>query len=210
VSSHALALAAGAITGVLAGLWASRVLRAARPDWRAAMLLCPLLGLTIGIALATRITPAPLLAACLLLLAAALPLSAIDTATRKLPDRLLLPAIPACAALLSFAAARAADYGPLWRSLTAGTVVFLAFTALALAAPGQLGFGDCKAAALCALPLGYLGWRHVLLGITAAYVFAALVIIGRHVAHRTTEAATRTLAFGPFIFAGAFAALFAS
>jgi leader peptidase (prepilin peptidase)/N-methyltransferase len=138
------------------------------------------------------------------MLAAALPLAAIDAATRTLPDRLLLPAIPACAALLALAAAHAGDYSPLWRALAAAALLFLAFTALALAAPGQLGFGDCKAAALCALPLGYLGWNLVLLGVLAAYLLAALYITGARLVRKTVG---RTFAFGPFLFAGALAAL---
>jgi leader peptidase (prepilin peptidase)/N-methyltransferase len=208
MSSHELALAAGGAVGSLAGLGANYSLRAARPHGIALLLASPLLGLALGVGLALRILPTPLLAACLFLLGVALPLSAIDATTLTLPDRLLLPAIPACAALLAFAAEPANDYGPLWRALIAASAVFLMFTALALAAPGQLGFGDCKAAALCALPLGYLGWRHVLLGIAATYVLAALYVIGRRIARGA--AAPLTLAFGPFIFAGTFAILLAS
>jgi len=203
--STALVTGAGALIGAASGAHAALAARRARPAPPAAWAgILPALGLVLGIGVAVRVAPLLLAAASLLMLAAALPLSAIDAATRTLPDRLLLPAIPACAALLALAAARAGDYSPLWSALAAAALLLLAFTALALAAPGQLGFGDCKAAALCALPLGYLGWNRVLLGVLAAYLLAALYIIGARLVRRTVG---RTFAFGPFLFAGALAAL---
>jgi leader peptidase (prepilin peptidase)/N-methyltransferase len=140
------------------------------------------------------------------LLAVALPLSTIDAVTRKLPDKLVLPALVGCAALLAIAADTVGGYGSLWRALAAAAIVFLGFTALALIMLGGLGFGDCKAAALCALPLGYLGWAHVLHGVLAAYLLAALYILGRRLAGRTS----RQVAFGPFLFAGALLVLLAT
>ena len=204
-SSTALITGAGAVIGAASGAYAALAVRRARPTPSAALAgLLPALGLLLGIGVALRVAPALLAASGLVMLAAALPLSAIDAATRTLPDRLLLPAIPACAAPLARAAARAGDYGPLWRALAAGAVAFAAFTALALATPGQLGFGDCKAAALATLPLGYLGWNRVLLAILAAFLLAALYLLARR---RSRTAAGRVVAFGPFLFAGALAAL---
>ncbi|MBR7827825.1 prepilin peptidase [Actinospica sp. MGRD01-02] len=156
-------------------------------------------GAALGVAIAGRMHPSALAVACLVLLAVALPLSTIDVATRRLPDKVVLPALAGCAGLLAIAAGTAGAYGQLWRALAAAAVVFLAFTALALIIMGGLGFGDCKVAALCALPLGYLGWTHVLHGVIAAYLLAALYVLGRRLAGRTS----RHIAFGPFLFSGA-------
>ena len=197
-------VAAGGLVGAGSGTYASTAVRGHYAHHNQVTAALTLLGCGVGISLVLQTHPALFGAACVALLAAALPLAAIDAATRTLPDRLLLPAIGACLVPLTLAAACGSDFGPLWRAGAAGVVVFAAFTALALALPGQLGFGDCKAAALCALPLGYLGWHHVLLGNLAAYLCAAVYVLGRRLAGRSSS----TLAFGPFLFAGAMIALF--
>jgi leader peptidase (prepilin peptidase)/N-methyltransferase len=155
--------------------------------------------------LATQRHPIFTLLASVLLMAVALPLSVIDAATRTLPDRIVLPAVLGVVVLLALGAAQVSDARPLERALAAGLVVFAAFTTMALAAPGQLGFGDCKTAALCALPLGYLGWNRVLVGIGLAFVMAAGYVVGRR-AVRPAHG-SNTLAFGMFLFTGTFAAL---
>lgn len=197
---------AGGVTGAAAGAYAAHPLvgRYARRGTITATLSA--LGAALGSGLALRLHPPALAVACLVLLAVALPLSTIDAVTRKLPDKLVLPALAGCAALLAIAAGTAGGYGPFWRALAAAAVVFLAFTTLALIMLGGLGFGDCKAAALCALPLGYLGWAPVLHGVLAAYLLAALYILGRRLAGRTSQ----QVAFGPFLFAGALLALVAA
>ena len=196
----------GGVTGAAAGAYAARPLvdRYARRGTVTAAL--SLLGAALGAGLALRLHPTVLAVACLVLLAVALPLSTIDAVTRKLPDKLVLPALAGCAALIAIAADTVGGYGSLWRALAAAAIVFLGFTALALIMLGGLGFGDCKAAALCALPLGYLGWAHVLHGVLAAYLLAALYILGRRLAGRTS----RQVAFGPFLFAGALLVLLAT
>ena len=205
MSAMVLAIAGG-VTGAAAGAYAAHPLvdRYARRGTITATL--SVLGAALGAGLALRLHPPALAVACLVLLAVALPLSTIDAVTRKLPDKLALPALAGCAALLATAASIAGGYGPLWRALAAAAVVFLASTALALIVPGGLGFGDCKAAALCALPLGYLGWAPVLHGVLAAYLLAALYMLGRRLAGSTS----RQVAFGPFLFAGALLVLVAA
>jgi leader peptidase (prepilin peptidase)/N-methyltransferase len=195
--------AVGAVVGAGSGAYAARAVRGRYSRHCLATAVLAGFGCMLGICLTARVHPTFFAAACLALLAVAIPLSAIDAAARTLPDRLLLPAIPACIALLALAAAHESEYWPLWRALAAGALVFAAFTFLALSVPGGLGFGDCKAAALCALPLGYLGWHYVLVGVLAAYLCAAIYMTVR----RLAGDAARTLAFGPFLFAGALAAL---
>lgn len=195
--------AVGAVIGAGSGAYAAHAVRGrySRRSLVTAVLVG--FGCALGIGLTLRVHPTLFAAACLALLAVAIPLSAIDAVTRTLPDRLLLPAIPACIALLAPAAAHDSEYWPLWRALAAGALVFAAFTLLALCVPGGLGFGDCKAAALCALLLGYLGWHYVLAGVLAAFLCAAIYMTVR----RLAGIAARTLAFGPFLFAGALAVL---
>ena len=195
--------AAGAVVGAGSGTYAAGAVRGSYSRHGLVTAVLTGLGGALGIGLALRVRPTLFAAACLALLAVAIPLAAIDAATRTLPDRLLLPAIPACVALLALGAADASEYHSLWRALAGGAVLFAAFTLLALCVPGGLGFGDCKAASLCALPLGYLGWTHVLFGIFTAYLLAAFYIIVRRLMGRSSS----TLAFGPFLFIGAFIAL---
>lgn len=196
---------AGGVIGTASGAYAARPLadHYARRGTVTASL--SVLGAALGLALAHRLDPAALAASGLVLLAVALPLSTIDAVTRKLPDKLVLPAIGGCAGLLLAGAGTTGDYGSFWRAAAAAAVVFVAFTTLALIMVGGLGFGDCKAAALCALPLGYLGWGNVLHGVLAAYLLAALYIIGRRVA----GSASARVAFGPFLFAGTLLVLLA-
>ncbi|WP_157436661.1 prepilin peptidase [Actinospica robiniae] len=198
-----LAMVAGGSVGAASGAYAAKELAGRYHGHGMITAAFSIFGAALGAGVAARLHPWALGAACLVLLAVALPLSAIDAATRKLPDTLVLPATAACAALLAVTAIGSGEFGPLWRALTAATVIFIGFTTLAVVVPGGLGFGDCKAAALCALPLGYLGWPHIQVGIFAAFLIAAFYILGR----RLTGTASRTLAFGPFLFAGALYAL---
>lgn len=198
-----MVVAAGGTVGAASGTYAARPLVGRYAQRGTVTATLAVLGGALGAGLALRLHPAAVAVACLALLAVSLPLSTIDVATRTLPDRIVLPAIAACTALLAIAADSAGAYWPLWRAVAAAVVVFLAFTALALAVSGGLGFGDCKAAALCALPLGYLGWTHVLHGVLAAFLIAAVYVF----ACRLVGRVSRSLAFGPFLFAGAILAL---
>ncbi|MFL6114276.1 MAG: prepilin peptidase [Catenulispora sp.] len=164
-------------------------------------------GTVAGIAMGVRFGIGVQLAAYLLFVAVALPLSAMDMAVRKVPDRILLPAVPAAVALLALAAHSAGAYGALGRALVAGSATFVAYLALAVAS-GQLGLGDCKAAGLCGIYLGFLGAQPAVLGVVAAFVLAACYALGRRAVGADDD--TRTLAFAPFIFAGAFIAIIVS
>lgn len=201
-----IAAASGGGVGAASGMYASRQLSGRYARRGTVTLLLAATGAVLGIALPLRLHPEAVAAASLVLLAAALPLAVIDATTRLLPDKLVFPAIAACAASIVIAATAEGHYGQLERALAAAAVVFLAFTALALAVPGGLGFGDCKAAALCALPLGYLGWSRVLQAVLAAYLLAGLYILARRMSNRTS----RSVAFGPFLFAGTLLALLAA
>ncbi|MFL6115212.1 MAG: prepilin peptidase [Catenulispora sp.] len=204
-SQHDLAvLSVAATIGCAAGIHGARAAATSsssrcigRHQWVAAVAG---IGALAGAAIGAKFGVGIELAAYLLLVAVALPLSAIDIAVRKVPDRILLPAVPAAIAILALAALSAGSYSALGRALLAGVTTFTAYLALALGT-GELGFGDCKAAGLCGIFLGYLGWSQVFLGTLAAFVLAALVAATRFL--RDDPARTGTVAFAPYIFAGA-------
>lgn len=207
------AMAVGSLVGAVAGAHAWRAASAAthdtgtdRPSEHGAPTFAVAIGsgVVAGAAVAARFGLGAELAAYLLLVAVALPLSAFDIAVRKVPDRILLPAVPATIALLALAAHSAGTYGALGRALLAGVATFAAYLLLALGS-GQLGLGDCKAAGFCGIFLGYLGWTDVARGPLAAFLLAAIVAAGRM--FRGGAMRDRTLAFAPFIFAGAIVAV---
>ncbi|NUP46293.1 MAG: prepilin peptidase [Catenulispora sp.] len=196
------ALAAGASIGCIAGvLGAHAASRASGPSSRPRRwgLLAGMIGAIAGTAVAVRFGTGVQLAAYLLFVAVALPLSAIDIAVRKVPDRILVPAVPAAIALLALAAHHAGACGELGRALLAGIATFGAYVVLALAT-GQVGLGDCKAAGLCGLYLGFLGVRPAALGVVAAFVLASVGSVISRV--RRGSGRDRTLAFVPYIFTG--------
>lgn len=205
-----LALISGMAVGTAAGAYAAHSARTAlsesssdvggRDRARLADAATVIVGAAAGAAVGARFGFGVELAAYLLLVAVALPLSAIDVAARKVPDRILLPAVPAAIALLALAAHSTRDFGALGRALLVGVATFVAYLLLALGT-GQLGFGDCKAAGFCGLYLGYLGAKPAALGVVFAFVMAAVVaVISRT---RRASGGNRTLAFAPYIFAGA-------
>lgn len=205
-----LALISGTAVGTTAGAYAAHSARAAfsqsdadvggRVHAKLVDVATVIAGTAAGAAAGARFKFGAELAAYLLLVAVALPLSAIDVAIRKVPDRILLPAVPAASALLALAAHSAEDFSALGRALLVGVATFAAYLLLALAT-GQLGFGDCKAAGFCGLYLGYLGVKPAALGVVVAFVLAAIVsVISRT---RRGSGGNLTLAFAPYIFAGA-------
>lgn len=169
--------------------------RAVRPPWVEAgtALLCALTAWITGVA--------AVLPALLVLAVAAVLLAVIDLQHRLLPDRVVLPATLLVALLLTGAAAAGGDWSPLARALLGAVVLFAAFLALALLAPGQLGMGDVKLAALLGLALGWFGWPAVLLGALAAFVVQALAAVVLLAARRVTLRSD--LPFGPAMLLGA-------
>lgn len=203
--ADALALTASAVVGCVAGFLAARAAGRASSDgeYRQTALICGV-GVVAGMAIGARFGMGLELTAFLLLVAVALPLSAIDVAVRKVPDRILIPATPAAIALLALASHSAGTYSALGRALLAGVVTFGAYLVLAVVT-GQLGLGDCKAAGFCGVFLGYLGWKTAVFGAFVAFVLAAVVAVLQ--VARMGSARAKTLAFAPYIFAGAILAI---
>jgi leader peptidase (prepilin peptidase)/N-methyltransferase len=130
-----------------------------------------------------------------------------DVRSRRLPDRLVLPAYPAAGLLLGSAGLAAGDPGRLV-GMAGGAVVLLAgYFLLRMISPAGLGLGDVKLAGVLGLFLGYAGWVQVAAGTAAGFVLGGLWGLGLILTGRGTGK-TR-IAFGPFMLAGAAAALLA-
>lgn len=133
----------------------------------------------------------PLSLARLAVLGAALAAAAFfDITQRRTPNRIVLPAATACAALTLAAGA------PL--SLLAGLATILLLLIVSLRWPAALGMGDVKLALLLVLGLDGDALRALALGLAlAALAGVALVIRHGRAAWRTS------LPLAPFLVAGA-------
>lgn len=145
------------------------------------------------------------LPAFLLLTGVGILLAIVDLRHRLLPNRVLLPAFAGAALLLAAAAAAEGHWPALLRAGLGAVILFAVFLVLALIAPGGLGMGDVKLAALLGLYLGWLGWPAVALGAAAGFVVqaaVALVLLGTRRIGLRGE-----LPFGPAMILGALLSL---
>ncbi|WP_409333301.1 prepilin peptidase [Trujillonella humicola] len=169
--------------------------RAVRPPWVevGTAVLCALAAWAAG--------PVAELPALLVLAVTAVLLAVIDVQHRLLPDRVVAPATVLVALLLTGAAAAEGAWPALLRALLGALALFAGFLLLALLAPGQLGMGDVKLAALLGLALGWFGWPVLLLGALAAFVVQAVAALVLLAARRVTLRGS--LPFGPAMLLGA-------
>ncbi|MEV7321811.1 prepilin peptidase [Streptomyces sp. NPDC093970] len=163
----------------------------------ATALVCALLAVATG--------GRPELGVWLLLAPVGVLLAAVDFRVQRLPDPLTLPLAAAALALLGAAALLPEHAGDWSTALCAAPALGAGYFALFLVNPGGMGFGDVKLALGAGAVLGWYGWPTVLLGTFAGFLFGALyggaLVVARRAGRRTA------IAFGPFLIAGAFAAL---
>jgi leader peptidase (prepilin peptidase) / N-methyltransferase len=135
-------------------------------------------------------------------------LAVIDARTHRLPNRIVLPAYPVAAVLLAVAAVLTGTAERLIWTLVGSLALFAFYLGLRMLRPGAMGGGDVKVAGVVGGFLGYLGLEWVLLGAAAGFVlggvYAAILIASRR------AGASTSLAFGPFLLAGAWAAIVAA
>ncbi|WP_156760499.1 prepilin peptidase [Microbacterium karelineae] len=146
--------------------------------------------------------PSPDLAAYLLLGFVAVVLAAIDAAHHRLPNAIVLPAIPALVALLVPALATGVgEAGDLLRALAGGAALGAFYGAIALVSPRGMGMGDVKLAGLLGIALGWIGWDALIVGAFAAFVLGAaagtVIALVRGTGRRTV------IPFGPWMLVGA-------
>lgn len=128
-------------------------------------------------------------------------LSYIDWHTRLLPKRLVIPGSYIVVVLAVATAAVERDLDVLVTGGISAAAVFAVFLVLWLIYPRGIGYGDVRLTGALALSLGVLGVTHVIVGIYAGFVIAAVCAIVL-AALRVINA--RQFAFGPYLIAGAF------
>ena len=172
-----------------------------------------------------------LLAACVYFAVMAARLTVIDVRHHLLPNRIVFPSYAIAGVLLLGAAmavtlaggaagnlstgatGSAPDGGasflgvPALGIVAGGAVLWVFYFILRLVYPPGMGFGDVKLAGVLGLYLGYLGWAHVFAGTFAAFLFGGLWSLGVLATRRGTLKSS--IPFGPFMLAGAAAAMFA-
>lgn len=132
----------------------------------------------------------------------------IDLLSKRLPNALTLPAIPATAALLAIPALADDQAGALIRALCAGGVLLAVYLLLHLISPAGLGLGDVKLAASMGMVLGWLSWSALLWGALLGFVVGALVSLGLLIARRANLSSD--VPFGPSMLAGGWLVILAS
>jgi len=152
-------------------------------------------------AAAYRVHPWPVLAATAWLIVLAVPLSVIDLRVHRLPNVLTGSAYAGVVLFLAIAATDADSWARFGRAALGGIILAAGFLLLALCSKGQIGIGDCKAAAVTGTLLAWYGWDRLLTGTLAGFLLASAYgvwLIARHAATRHSQ-----VPFGPFMLSGA-------
>jgi len=140
----------------------------------------------------------------LYLAAISLALALIDLDVHRLPDAIVLPAYPVCAALLALASWNPGgepSWGALGRAAIGGAGLLALYLAAALVYPGGMGLGDVKLAGVLGLCLAWFGWSVLAVGGFAAFLLGGLYAVGLVVARRAGRKSG--IPFGPWMLAGA-------
>jgi leader peptidase (prepilin peptidase) / N-methyltransferase len=142
-----------------------------------------------------------LLAAYLAFAGIAVALALIDLDAQRLPNLLVLPSYPLLAALLAVGMGGHS----LLRAAVGAALLFGLFFAVAVVAPGGIGFGDVKLAGVIGGMTAAVSWGAFLTSAFASFLLGAvagvLLILGRR-AHGKTA-----VPFGPFMLLGAWASI---
>ena len=136
------------------------------------------------------------LPACLVLAFVAVVLALIDIDHRRLPNAIVLPAIPVMLALLALTG----EWSSLFRAVLGGAALFAFYLIIALISPRGMGMGDVKLAGLVGLALAWIGWGALIVGAFAAFVlgaFGGLILIAVRGGSRKTA-----IPFGPWMLLG--------
>ncbi|QLQ38519.1 prepilin peptidase [Micromonospora robiginosa] len=153
--------------------------------------------------LAARRGADPALPVLLLIAAAGLVLAVTDLIALRLPDP-LVGAVAFGGLGLAGTALVVGEPGRAATALTGAGLSLCAYLLLALLPGARLGFGDVKLAAALGLPLGWLGWPTLRLGLLLPHVLAGTLVLVLLVAGRIRR--DTPLPFGPAILTGAWLA----
>lgn len=129
----------------------------------------------------------------------------IDIATRKIPNRLTYPLIPALLVLMVGAGLLAGEPERAVAAVIGGIGGFVAILLLALLPGGGMGMGDAKLAGFIGLALGYLGYGFVVFGLFAGFLLGAVGGIALLLTRARSGGPLRRqkIPFGPYLAAGA-------
>lgn len=131
-------------------------------------------------------------------------LATIDILERRLPAQLMLTATVLVLGLLTISAILTGGGSALLRAALAAAALAGSYLVLALATHGGLGAGDVKLAVMIGATTGWISWSTVLTATALAWTAAAVGWTARAIARSTR---TGALPMGPFLLAGAFAAI---
>ncbi|WP_435151610.1 prepilin peptidase [Micromonospora aurantiaca (nom. illeg.)] len=146
----------------------------------------------------------PALPALLLVAATGLVLTVTDLTALRLPDPLV--GVVALGGGLGLTAATAATGEPrrLAVAVAGAALSLIGYALLALLPRARLGFGDVKLAAALGLPLGWLGWPALRLGLLLPHVLAGVAVLVLLAAGRVRR--DTPVPFGPALLGGAWLA----
>jgi leader peptidase (prepilin peptidase)/N-methyltransferase len=148
----------------------------------------------------------PALPAVLYFTAMGIALSMIDLDVGRLPNAIVCPSYPVVAVLLALGAFMAQDPVALLRAGIGAVALFSAYFALAYLYPAGMGFGDVKLAGIVGGVLAFISYPVLAVGAFAAFALGCVVGVGRIISQRA--GAGSSIAFGPFMIAGALLSLF--
>lgn len=207
-----LAVLAG-VLGFVAGLLvvARPAGRPSRSAWRPRRprdVVVAVAGAAVCAALVVRFGAAPVLPAYLYLALVSLPLAVIDLDQHRLPDVLTLPSYPIAFLLLGGAALATGQGRQLLHALAGMVGLGAVYAVLHLINRRGMGLGDVKLAGLLGLYLGWLGVDAWLVGAVLGVLLGGVTALVLLVSRRVTPSSH--LPFGPFMLAGALAAVLLS
>lgn len=129
--------------------------------------------------------------------------SAIDLQRQIIPNRVMYPAIPLALGAMGIVALVRGDYHIITDSLIGMAAIAVPWALLAMVFPRGFGMGDAKLAAFTG---AILGWRAELVGFFIGIALGA--VIGVVLMAAGKKGRKSRIPFGPFLAAGALAALF--
>lgn len=178
-----------------------------RGDRLAVLTLPELLAAALTAAVAWQLSSVFEVSAFAVLAAVGVWLGAIDLRFGRLPNPLLAIGYLFTGALLITAATVGGSgaIASLGRAGVGLLATLVAYVTLYLLLPSQLGGGDVKLAGLLGLATGWIGWDALVAAPLLTWFLAALVVLFRRAARRSPGCGT--IALGPFLVAGAFAAV---